>query len=110
MALWLIEFTVFGGFASLNPPKQLSRLTLVALEFDSEDLWCPDCRASVDPGSVLGDICGSSHVRGFTANFINKVEELTDEKFTDSIKEYKDIKVLHDCIVLLKKNIDLLTD
>jgi exodeoxyribonuclease V alpha subunit len=63
-----------------------------------------DQLASVDPGSVLGDICGSSHVRGFTANFINKVEELTDEKFTDSIKEYKDIKVLHDCIVLLKKN------
>ncbi len=63
-----------------------------------------DQLASVDPGSVLGDICGSSHIRGFTADFINKVEELTDEKFTDSIKEYKDIKVLHDCIVLLKKN------
>ena len=72
-----------------------ARLILIG---DSDQL------ASVDPGSVLGDICGSSHVRGFTANFINKVEELTDEKFTDSIKEYKDIKVLHDCIVLLKKN------
>jgi exodeoxyribonuclease V alpha subunit len=72
-----------------------ARLILIG---DSDQL------ASVDPGSVLGDICGSSHVRGFTANFINKVEELTDEKFTDSIKKHKDIKVLHDCIVLLKKN------
>jgi len=72
-----------------------ARLILIG---DSDQL------ASVDPGSVLGDICGSSHVRGFTANFINKLEELTDEKFTDSIKEHKDIKVLHDCIVLLKKN------
>jgi exodeoxyribonuclease V alpha subunit len=72
-----------------------ARLILIG---DSDQL------ASVDPGSVLGDICGNSHVRGFTADFINKVEELTDEKFTDSIKEYKDIKVLHDCIVLLKKN------
>jgi len=72
-----------------------ARLILIG---DSDQL------ASVDPGSVLGDICGSSHVRGFTANFINKVEELTDEKFTDSIKEYKEIKVLHDCIILLKKN------
>ncbi|RLC26228.1 MAG: exodeoxyribonuclease V subunit alpha [Deltaproteobacteria bacterium] len=72
-----------------------ARLILIG---DSDQL------ASVDPGSVLGDICGSSHVRGFTANFINKVEELLDEKFTDSIKAYKDIKVLHDCIVLLKKN------
>jgi exodeoxyribonuclease V alpha subunit len=72
-----------------------ARLILIG---DSDQL------SSVDPGSVLGDICGSSHFRGFTANFMNKVEELTDEKFTDSIKEYKDIKVLHDCIVLLKKN------
>ncbi|MDL1963342.1 MAG: exodeoxyribonuclease V subunit alpha [Deltaproteobacteria bacterium] len=60
--------------------------------------------ASVDPGSVLGDICGSDHVRGFTTNFVNKIEELTYEKFADSIKEYKDIKVLHDHIVILKKN------
>jgi exodeoxyribonuclease V alpha subunit len=72
-----------------------ARLILIG---DSDQL------ASVDPGSVLGDICGSSHVRGFTANFMNKVEALTDEKLTDSIKAYKDIKVLHDCIVLLKKN------
>jgi len=72
-----------------------ARLILIG---DSDQL------ASVDPGSVVGDICGSSHVRGFTASFINKVEELTDEKFTDSIKQYKDIKVLHDCIVILKKN------
>ncbi|MBU4415017.1 MAG: exodeoxyribonuclease V subunit alpha [Proteobacteria bacterium] len=72
-----------------------ARLILIG---DSDQL------ASVDPGSVLGDICGSSHVRGFTADFIDRVEELTDEKFTDSIKQYKDIKVLHDCIVILKKN------
>ena len=72
-----------------------ARLILIG---DSEQL------ASVDPGSVLGDICGSSYVRGFTADFINKVEKLTDEKFTDSIKQYKNIKILHDCIVILKKN------
>jgi len=72
-----------------------ARLILIG---DSDQL------ASVDPGSVLGDICGSSHVRGSTAIFINKVEELTDEKFTDSIKQYKDINVLHNCIVILKKN------
>jgi exodeoxyribonuclease V alpha subunit len=72
-----------------------ARLILIG---DSDQL------ASVDPGSVIGDICGSSHVRGFTANFMNKVEELTDEKLMDSIKAYKDIKVLHDCIILLKKN------
>ena len=72
-----------------------ARLILVG---DSDQL------ASVEPGSVLGDICGSSRVRGFTADFINKIEEFTDEEFTDSIKQYKDIKVLHDCIVILKKN------
>ncbi len=60
--------------------------------------------ASVDPGSVLGDICGNDHIRGFTANFVNKIEESTDEKFADSIKKHKDIKVLHDHIVILKKN------
>jgi len=72
-----------------------ARLILIG---DSDQL------ASVDPGSVLGDICGNKSLRGFTTNFVNKVEELTDEKITDSIKQRKDIKALHDCIVVLKKN------
>ena len=63
-----------------------------------------DQLASVDPGSVLGDICGNKSLRGFTTNFVNKVEELTDEKIAGSIKQHKDIKALHDCIVVLKKN------
>lgn len=72
-----------------------ARLILIG---DSDQL------ASVDPGSVLGDICGNKSLRGFTTNFVNKVEELTDEKITGSIKQHKDIKALHDCIVVLKKN------
>ncbi|MBU1162666.1 MAG: exodeoxyribonuclease V subunit alpha, partial [Proteobacteria bacterium] len=72
-----------------------ARLILIG---DSDQL------ASVDPGSVLGDICGNKSLRGFTTNFVNKVEELTDEKITDSIKQHKGIKALHDCIVVLKKN------
>jgi len=63
-----------------------------------------DQLASVEAGSVLGDICGSDAIDAFSIDFCKKIEELTDRKFpiltTDALKR----KGLSDNVVVLTKN------
>ncbi len=63
-----------------------------------------DQLASVEAGSVLGDICDRDNVHGFSKDYLKRVMELTGEKI-DMLSGQKINKMgLHDCIVYLKKS------
>jgi exodeoxyribonuclease V alpha subunit len=63
-----------------------------------------DQLASVEAGSVLGDICDWNNIHGFSIHFRKKVEKLLGQKIDVSSKEHKDSPGLYDCMVVLKKN------
>jgi exodeoxyribonuclease V alpha subunit len=63
-----------------------------------------DQLASVEAGSVLGDICDWNNIHGFSIHFRNKMEKLLGQKIDVSSKEHKDSSGLYDCMVVLKKN------
>ena len=63
-----------------------------------------DQLASVEAGSVLGDICDWNNIHGFSIHFRNKMEKLLGQKIDVSSKEHKDSPGLYDCMVVLKKN------
>ncbi len=63
-----------------------------------------DQLASVEAGSVLGDICNGDNVHKFSCDFCKKFEEVTQEQFDDSAKACKEEKGLYDCMVELKKS------
>lgn len=63
-----------------------------------------DQLASVEAGSVLGDICDWNNIHGFSVNFRKNVEKLLGQKIEVSSNEHKEGPGLHDCMVVLKKN------
>ena len=63
-----------------------------------------DQLASVEAGSVLGDICDWNNIHGFSVHFRKKVEKILGQKIDVSSKEHKDSPGLYDCMVVLKKN------
>jgi exodeoxyribonuclease V alpha subunit len=63
-----------------------------------------DQLASVEAGSVLGDICDWNNIHGFSVHFRKKVEKLLGHKIDVSSKENKERPGLYDCMVVLKKN------
>lgn len=63
-----------------------------------------DQLASVEAGSVLGDICDRNVLHGFSRDYKEKILNLTDENL-DSIKTASPKKPgLQDCIVVLNKS------
>ena len=63
-----------------------------------------DQLASVEAGSVLGDICDRQIIHGFSKNFLDKIEKLTGTKGRDSIPLSEDQPGLQDCITVLQKS------
>jgi exodeoxyribonuclease V alpha subunit len=63
-----------------------------------------DQLASVEAGSVLGDICDGNNIHGFSLHFRKKLEKFLGHKIDVSRKENKEKPGLHDCMVVLKKN------
>jgi exodeoxyribonuclease V alpha subunit len=63
-----------------------------------------DQLASVEAGSVLGDICNRDDVHRFSEGFCYKVNELAGENLGTECKLPKDRTGLLDCIVCLKKS------
>ena len=63
-----------------------------------------DQLASVEAGSVLGDICDRQVAHGFTKSFLNKIEQLVQNDLSDSVSYAKDFSGLQDCITVLQKS------
>ena len=63
-----------------------------------------DQLASVEAGSILGDICDRQIIHGFSKRFLNKIEKLIWTKVADSIPLSEDQPGLQDCITVLQKS------
>jgi len=72
-----------------------------------------DQLASVEAGSVLGDICDTSGMQMFSREYAKAIEEICgekvgekpEEKIDTSIELYEKEQGLYDCIVVLKKSL-----
>jgi exodeoxyribonuclease V alpha subunit len=62
-----------------------------------------DQLASVEAGAVLGDICNTGHVHGFSGEFCKKFEEITGDRI-DTIPESGSEPDMRDCVVQLEKS------
>ena len=63
-----------------------------------------DQLASVEAGSVLGDICDRDVMHGFSAPFMNRIAELTGEALKDRVQTTDAPSGLQDAIVVLQKS------
>jgi len=63
-----------------------------------------DQLSSVEAGSVLGDICDSNGIYGFSQEYCRKIEKIADVNIGSSIKALKKKQGLFDSIVVLQKN------
>ncbi len=63
-----------------------------------------DQLASVEAGSVLGDICGRNAKDGFANDFYQELGWAGGEKLDPTIQPCLEGRGLHECIVLLKNN------
>jgi exodeoxyribonuclease V alpha subunit len=63
-----------------------------------------DQLASVEAGSVLGDICDRNVTHGFSAPFVNQLKEVTGENIEPGIKAMNGESGLQDSIVVLQES------
>jgi exodeoxyribonuclease V alpha subunit len=63
-----------------------------------------DQLASVEAGSVLGDICDRQVIHGFTKKFVNLIEDLTQINLADVVPCADAPSDLQDCITVLQKS------
>jgi exodeoxyribonuclease V alpha subunit len=63
-----------------------------------------DQLASVEAGSVLGDICGRQLIHGFSKNFLSKLEQFTQFKFAEAGQTSHPVSCLQDCITVLQES------
>jgi exodeoxyribonuclease V alpha subunit len=63
-----------------------------------------DQLASVEAGSVLGDICDRDVIHGFSAPFANRLKEATGENVETEIKPMNEKSGLQDSIAVLQKS------
>jgi exodeoxyribonuclease V alpha subunit len=63
-----------------------------------------DQLASVEAGSVLGDICDRNVTHGFSAPFINQLKKVTGENIEQEIKALNGQSGLQDSIVVLQES------
>ncbi len=62
-----------------------------------------DQLASVQAGAVLGDICDTGHIHGFSQEFTTSFEKITGERM-DTLLETASSSSIQDCVVHLKKS------
>ena len=63
-----------------------------------------DQLASVEAGSVLGDICDRLVIHGFSNGFLSKIEQLMQFKLADSAQSSQNASNLQDCITVLQES------
>ena len=63
-----------------------------------------DQLASVEAGSVLGDICDREIIHGFSKSFVEKFETLSGTKLEDTVQVSKSEPGLQDCICVLTRS------
>ncbi len=63
-----------------------------------------DQLASVEAGSILGDICGRDVMHGFSATLVNRIKELTGEEVEPAVQTADIEPGLQDAIVILQKS------
>jgi len=63
-----------------------------------------DQLASVEAGSVLGDICDRNVIHGFSKEIAKQIKELTGEPISQSVGAGHGNSGLQDCIVVLQKS------
>ena len=63
-----------------------------------------DQLASVEAGSVLGDICNRNVMRGFSDRFKKMIQDITGENIDSSVKTAEENPHLQDAIVVLHKS------
>jgi exodeoxyribonuclease V alpha subunit len=89
----MVDLALMSKLVQAVPLK--SRLVLIG---DKDQL------ASVEAGSVLGDICDRNNLHGFSNDFCQKVLELTHDDLSLSIHRRAAEPGLQDCIVVLQKS------
>ena len=63
-----------------------------------------DQLASVEAGSVLGDICDREIIHGFSKSFVEKFETLSGTKLENTVQVSKSEPGLQDCICVLTRS------
>jgi len=63
-----------------------------------------DQLASVEAGSILGDICGRDRIHAYSKAFRNTVQEMTGESLEAAKTKDRQHSILKDSIVILKKS------
>ena len=63
-----------------------------------------DQLASVEAGSVLGDICDRDVMHGFSASFVNRIAEITGEALENRVQTIHAPTGMQDAIVVLQKS------
>jgi len=64
-----------------------------------------DQLASVEAGAVLGDVCDTGNVHGFSGRFLKEIEKATGHRLSASVEENSARQPgIEDCIVELRKN------
>ena len=63
-----------------------------------------DQLASVEAGSVLGDICDRDGTHGFSASFTKRIEEISGEDLEYAVQPDKDRPAMQNAIVVLQKS------
>jgi exodeoxyribonuclease V alpha subunit len=89
----MVDLALMSKLFQAVPPA--ARLLLVG---DKDQL------ASVEAGSVLGDICNRQVDHGFSRSFRSKIEQLTGFKLADSVRISRNESFLQDCITVLQES------
>ncbi len=89
----MVDLALMSKLMDALPPD--ARIILIG---DKDQL------ASVEAGSVLGDICDGDNVHKFSRDFCQRFEEVTQAQFDSPIEKCKENIGLYDCMVELKKS------
>jgi len=89
----MVDLALMSKLVQAVPPN--ARLILLG---DRDQL------ASVEAGSVLGDICTYEHSHGFSRNYCHKVKEITGKALDLPSNRYREKPGLYDAIVHLEKS------
>ncbi len=89
----MVDLALMAKLVPALPPE--ARLLLIG---DKDQL------ASVEAGSVLGDICDRQVIHGFSNQFSKKIEQITKVKLDKRLQSSKSASGLQDCITVLQKN------
>ena len=89
----MVDLALMSKLLQAVPPN--ARVILLG---DREQL------ASVEAGSVLGDICARGQAHRFSKGFCDRIEQVTGEAFEIPAKQHRNKPGLYDAIVYLEKS------